>query len=59
MSVIDLKLREIVSVFLLAEVYTVSVLGRDKGYTVKYIPLPEGVPEGEARGNSNTDIISF
>ena len=30
----------------------VSVLGRDKGYTVKYNPLPEGVPEGKARGNS-------
>ena len=32
--------------------YTVSVLGRDEGYTVKYDPSPEGVPEGEARGNS-------
>ena len=32
--------------------YSVSVLGRDEGYTVKYNPLPEGVPEGEARGNS-------
>ena len=32
--------------------HTVSVLGRDKGYTVKYNPLPEGVPEGKARGNS-------
>ena len=32
--------------------YIVSVLGRDKGYTVKYNPLPEGFPEGEARGNS-------
>ena len=32
--------------------YIVSVLGRDKGYTVKYNPLLEGVPEGEARGNS-------
>ena len=30
----------------------VSVLGRDKGYKVKYNPLPEGVPEGKARGNS-------
>ena len=27
---------------------TVSVLGRDKGYTVKYSPLPEVVPEGKA-----------
>ena len=32
--------------------YTVSVLGREEGYTVKYTPLPEGVLEGEARGNS-------
>ena len=32
--------------------YTVSVLGQEEGYTVKYIPLPEGFPEGEARGNS-------
>ena len=31
---------------------TVSVLGRDEGYTVKNNPLPKGVPEGEARGNS-------
>ena len=30
----------------------VSVLGQDEGHTVKYNPLPEGVPEGEARGNS-------
>ena len=41
-----------VSVLWQEEGYTVSVLGRDKGYTVKYNPLPEGVPEGEARGNS-------
>ena len=27
---------------------TVSVLGREEGYTVKYTPPPEGVPEGEA-----------
>ena len=26
--------------------HTLSVLGRDKGYTVKYSPLPEGTPEG-------------
>ena len=25
-----------------------SVLGQDKGYTVKYTPLPEGVPKGKA-----------
>ena len=34
-----------------AKVITVSVGGQDKGYTVKYDPPPEGVPEGEARGN--------
>ena len=50
--------------------YTVSVLGREEGYTFKYTPSSEGVPEGEARGNSfglmvypqsspNTDSISF
>ena len=31
---------------------TVSILGQDKGYTVKYTPLPDGVPEGGAQGNS-------
>ena len=30
------------------KVCTVSVLGREEGYTVKYSPSPEGVPEGEA-----------
>ena len=30
----------------------VSVLGREEGYTFKYTLSPEGVPEGEARGNS-------
>ena len=29
-----------------ALVCTVSVLGQDEGYTEKYNPLPEGVPEG-------------
>ena len=53
---------------------TVSVLGRDEGYTVKYNPLPEGVPEAKPEGtpegkglylivypelSPNTDIISF
>ena len=33
-------------------VNTVSVLGQEEGYTIKYTPLPEGAPEGEARGNS-------
>ena len=28
---------------------TVSVLGRDKGYTVKHNPLPERFPEGKAQ----------
>ena len=37
---------------LISHSYTVSVLGREEGYTVKYNPLPQGVPEGEARGNS-------
>ena len=32
--------------------FIVSVLGRDKGYTVKYSPPPEGVPEGKARGKN-------
>ena len=32
-------------------VYTVSVLEQDKGNTVKFIPLPKGVPEGIAQGN--------
>ena len=47
-----------------------SVLGRDKGYTVKYKLLPEGVPEGTSEGKGlyltvypelspNKDIISF
>ena len=31
---------------------TVSVLGQDEGYTVKYSHTSEGVPEGEAQGNS-------
>ena len=28
----------------------VSVLGQDRGYTVKYTPLSEGVPEGTPEG---------
>ena len=32
--------------------YNVSILGREEAYTVKYNPLPEGVPKGEDRGNS-------
>jgi hypothetical protein len=47
-----------------------SVLGLDSGYTVKYNPLAEGVPEGtpERKGlcltvypelSPNTDIILF
>ena len=31
---------------------TVSVLGQDEKYTVKYNPLSEGVPKGKAQGNS-------
>ena len=48
----------------------VSILGRDKGYTVKYNPLPEEVPKGTIKGKGlyltvyhdsspNTRIISF
>ena len=48
----------------------VSVLELDSGCTVKYNPLPEGVPEGNPEGKGlnltvypesspNTDIISF
>ena len=40
------------SAFNLKLCHTVSVLGQEEGYKVKYTPLPEGVPEGEARGNS-------
>ena len=29
---------------------TVSVLGREEGYSVKYTPSPEGVPEGTPEG---------
>ena len=32
--------------------YLVYVLGQDDGYTVKYTPLHEGIPECEAWGNS-------
>ena len=32
--------------------HNVSVLGQEEGYTVKYTSRPEGVPEGESRGNS-------
>ena len=50
--------------------FILSVLGQDEGYTVKYNPLHEGVPEGTPEGKElyltvypelspNTDIISF
>ena len=32
--------------------YIVFVLGQEEGYTVKYTPTSEGVPEGDAQGNS-------
>ena len=35
--------------------YTVSLLGREDGYTVKYVPEPEGNPQL----SPNTDIIPF
>ena len=31
-------------------IYIVSVLGQEKGYTVKYTSSPEGVPEGTPEG---------
>ena len=37
----------------------VSVLGRDEGYTVKYNPLPEEVPDGKAGGNTWRQKIIF
>ena len=42
---------EIISASCTAQDYTVPVLGREEGYTVKYTPLSEGVPEGKAQGN--------
>ena len=39
--------------------YTVSVLGQDKRYMVKYNPLPEGVIEGKAQGNSRRQRVIF
>ena len=32
------------------EKYTVSVLGREEGYMVKYTPPPEGVPRAKPEG---------
>ena len=32
-----------------SQLCTVSVLGRDEGYTVKYNPLPERFPEGREK----------
>ena len=51
-------------------IYPLSVFGQDEGYTIKYNPLPSGVPEGTPEGKGlyltiypelspNTDIISF
>ena len=34
-------------------------LGQDKGYTVKYKSLSEGVPKGKARGNSSRQGVIF
>ena len=36
-----------------------SVLGLDSGYTVKYNPLPSGVPSGFALGNSFRPRVIF
>ena len=32
--------------------YTVTILEQDKGCTVKYSPLPEGVHDGNVKGDS-------
>ena len=44
--------------------FVVSIIGQDRGYTVKYNPLPDGVPGGESvyltvypEPSPNTDII--
>ena len=34
------------------QIWVVVILGQEEGYTVKYNPLPEEVPTGEAWGNS-------
>ena len=50
--------------------YCIRIRKRDKGYTVKYNPLPEGVPNGTPEGKGvyltvhpklspNMDSISF
>ena len=36
-----------------------AVLGLDLGYTVKYNPLPSGVPSGFALGNSLRQRVIF
>ena len=36
-----------------------SVLGLDLGFTVKYNPLPSGVPSGFALGNSFRQRVIF
>ena len=36
-----------------------SVLGLDSGYTIKYNPLPSGVPLGFALGNSFRQRVEF
>ena len=53
---------------LLANQFTLAVLGQERGYTFKYTPKSEGVPESKARGvysteypesSPNTERISF
>ena len=39
--------------------FDVSVLGRDKGYTVKNSPSPGRVPKGDAPGNSQRQRAIF
>ena len=37
----------------------VSVLGREEGYTVKYTPLPEGVPGAKPEGIPEGEGVYF
>ena len=43
---------KIIIIIIIVRNEILSVLGLDSGYTVKYTPLPSGVPSGFALGNS-------
>ena len=49
--IVDKNKEGIISVIILANVI-LPILGLNLGYTVKYSPLPSGVPSGFALGNS-------